>query len=82
MPRPVFGQADWWTFHELEDIGRFDKAVDECFETKQARDAHELADEFCDQDEDGREERGYVYWPTLEFLVSRGTRTVLMVRRR
>lgn len=84
MPRPVFGQVDWWTFNELENTTRFDWTDDDYFNTKQGVAADKLAKTFVADAyaEDGYEENGYVCWPDLEFLVSRGTKTVLFVRRR
>lgn len=92
MPRPIFGQADWWTFEGLDDVAKFERFPEgrwEGFATKQANAADELARsmfEFDDVDTeidaDGSRDSGYPTWPGLEFCVSRGTRTVLMVRRR
>lgn len=81
MPRPVFGAVDWWTFAELRDIERFTakRAGDDGFETTQADAADDLAERngfacFAGDPEEA--------WADLEFCVSRGTKTVLMVRRR
>lgn len=88
MPRPIFGQADWWTFEELDDVARFVAANPhedggDTFQTKAAIDADRLAEEAFGADmSDGAREYGVPTWPGLEFCVSRGTRTVLMVRRR
>lgn len=87
MPRPVFGQADWFTFNELDDDVRFRRRDrTDCFTTDVACAGDELARSLCrDEDEEveasGAEESGYPTWPGFEFCVSRGNKVVLMVRR-
>lgn len=85
MPRPIFGQADWWTFEELNDPGRFhhdpnDHAAP--FFTDVAKIADAFAFEHMPNEPERRWEDDGPEWPTLEFCVSRGTKTFLMVRRR
>ena len=92
MPRPIFGAADWWTFEELDDPKRFPpigRHADDSdtFETITAKAADDLAQELVGDDKDisaldGSEGLGAPTWPGFEFCVSRGTKTVLMVRRR
>lgn len=92
MPRPVFGAVDWWTFEELEDAQRFPttfeqrkRCHDAGFETAVQWAADELARAGFGDDADGTdpvEGPFYATWPDLEFCVSRGTKTLLMVRRR
>ena len=86
MPRPVFGAADWWTFEELQDDMKFHRAPKryEEWSTIQECDADSLARVALGDDADGTGPNGPFHptWPDLEFCVSRGTKTVLMVRRR
>ncbi len=86
MPRPVFGQADWFTFKELETtfarrLGRYDDG----FENDQAAAADGLARRAFGDDEDGTDPWCGPFvptWPGFEFCVSRVNKVVLMVRRR
>lgn len=92
MPRPVFGEADWWTFLDLDDEVKFQRRPGDAYEgfaTVQAEAADVLArkmfihdDVDTEIDADGSRDTGYPSWPGLEFCVSRGTKTVLMCRRR
>lgn len=86
MPRPVFGQADWWTFDELDAPERFpaNSVAQTDFEGFRTRVASEAAgfvwEHFPDDDDELLIH--YPRCPHLEFLVSRGNKRLLKVRRK